>query len=261
MGVDDMTYLLDVAVEAGEAAASILLEKFTDSVLRSSAKSDATDLVSEADRAAETTIRRVIHTHRPMDSLMGEESAEVRGTSDLRWIIDPLDGTENYLRELNPWCTSIACEDDRGTIVGVVVDPMRSEIFTALRGAGVIAPGSRQHAGSSAPNRLEEALVVTGRLSTQSSRSLFDHAGKVRNFGCVALSLAWTAAGRCDICYFENERLSRWDAAAGGLLCTEAGLSVEWLSPLQPGAPPRLVVGPPHLVEALASAGWKGSRA
>lgn len=252
---EDLKSLLAVAVEAANAAAAILIEKFSDPTVRSTAKGGPTDLVSEADRTAEQAIEEVLRRRRPADGIFGEESGESAGTSRLRWIVDPLDGTENYLRELTPWATSIACEDGQNTLVGVVADPVRREIFAAQRNAGLSAPGERQHAKGSAPRRLDEAVLATGRLATPASMAtVFDSVGKLRNFGCVALSLAWTAAGRCDICYFESERLSRWDAAAGTLLCIEAGLTVQWLGPLEAGAPPRLVAGPGHLVQALAAA-------
>src|SRR3954465_13739557 len=123
MSPDD---LLAIAREAAEAAAPLLLERFgTERALAS--KSTPTDLVSEADLAAERAIRAVLAARVPDDAIMAEEGDDVAGTSGRRWIVDPLDGTVNYLYGIPQWCISVACEG----LAGVVLDPVRGEVFTA----------------------------------------------------------------------------------------------------------------------------------
>src|SRR3954470_9378816 len=123
-------------------------------------KTSATDLVSDADRDAEALIRSRILETRPDDSILGEEQGQQTGGSGLRWVVDPLDGTINYLFGLPGWSVSIACEDSQGVLIGVVHDPLRDETFTAVRGAGAARNG-RPIAVSAAAS-LETALFATG---------------------------------------------------------------------------------------------------
>src|SRR5215216_6570881 len=134
--------VLDVAIEAARAAGAELVARHRRPPRGVSAKDDPTDLVSDADRAAEAAIAAVLGRRRPHDGVLGEEGTANRsGTSGLRWVVDPLDGTVNYLSGIPLWCVSIACEDAAGTLAGVVYDPMRKQLFSAVRGGAVTVEG------------------------------------------------------------------------------------------------------------------------
>lgn len=195
-------------------------------------KTSATDPASEADRAAERLIAETLLGARPDDGLLGEEGqASRRGTSGVRWVVDPLDGTVNFLYDRTEWSVSIAAEDDAGTLVGVVYQPRTSETYVASRGGGAFlhdADGARGLQVSEVAD-LSETLLATGfsyepAVRAEQGRLLADlvaRARDVRRPGSAALDLAGTAAGRADG-YLEFG-LHRWDWAAGGLLVTEAG--------------------------------------
>src|ERR1700743_3786034 len=126
--------LLDLAVAAARLAGGLLAERAGRGAERTvSAKSTPTDLVSEADLAAEHAIREVLAKRRPDDGFLGEEGGGEEGTSGLRWIVDPLDGTINFLFGIPQWCVSVAVADEEGTVAGAVYDPNREELFTATR--------------------------------------------------------------------------------------------------------------------------------
>jgi myo-inositol-1(or 4)-monophosphatase len=247
--------LLDVAVEAAEAGAAVLVPRFgRERAL--AAKSSPTDLVSEADLASERAIRAVITAHRPDDALLGEEgTGDVAGTTGLRWVVDPLDGTINYLYGIPQWCVSVAVEDEEGAVAGIVLDPLRGERFTAVRGEGAWRNGAPL-APVDAPPALAEALVATGfgyaaavrREQAAIVAALLPDVRDIRRAGSAALDLAWTAAGRYDA-YYEFG-VQRWDLAAGALVCREVGLETRVL----PGGdvlPPGLAVAAPALMGEL----------
>lgn len=195
-------------------------------------KSTATDLVSEADERAEQAVVAYLAARRPHDGLVAEEGSATESTSGLRWLVDPLDGTINYLYGIPHWCVSVACADADGAIAGAVFDPIRGELFTAARGAGAHL-GGRPIATSSVAE-VAAALVATGFSYDAGERAaqaaiVARVAGSVRDIrraGSAALDLAWVAAGRIDA-YFEVSR-SAWDTAAGALLVREAGGEVTW---------------------------------
>lgn len=197
-------------------------------------KTSASDPVSEADVAAERLIVDRLLGARPDDGILGEEQADNRpGTSGYRWVIDPLDGTVNYLYGIPQWCVSIALEDQSGDpVVGVVHDPSRHETFAAHVGGGASvneADVREHHLRVSQPTSLDTTLMTTGfaydpQIRAAQARFFGEVLGRVRDarrFGAAALDLAWVAAGRIDV-YLENS-LKRWDWAAGRLLVTEAG--------------------------------------
>ncbi|MFA9445477.1 inositol monophosphatase family protein [Egicoccus sp. AB-alg6-2] len=228
----DLAALLDLAVDtaraAGDALTAFARGHAAGDDLGFSTKSTVTDPVSEADRASERLIADRLAAVRPDDGLLGEEGqAERRGTTGLRWVVDPLDGTVNFLYGIPAWCVSIACEDGRGSLVGVVHDPSRDETFAAVRGGGAHVNGASLHV-SDAP-ALDRTLVATGFAYARNTRrdwavdvaDLLTHVRDLRRGGAAALDLAWTAAGRFDA-YLEFG-LSSWDWAAGRLLVTEAG--------------------------------------
>lgn len=243
--------LLDVAVAAARAAGDVLVERYERGARGVVTKSSPTDLVSEADLAAERAIRDVLAARAPDDGIMGEEGDDVAGTSGRRWIVDPLDGTVNYLFAIPQWCVSVACEGE----VGVVFDPLRDELFTAVGGRASL--GGEPLRG---PERrdLGTAMVATGFGYDADVRAaqaavvarLLPQVRDIRRLGSAALDLAWTAAGRYDA-YYEYG-LNAWDRAAGDLLCAAAGLEVRDLPPL-PGTGAGVLVARPELVDELAT--------
>jgi myo-inositol-1(or 4)-monophosphatase len=226
------TEALDIAVGAARAAAAVLLERFRGPAVGVRSKSTATDLVSEADERAEQAAVAFIRARRPHDGLIAEEGSAREGTTGFRWLIDPLDGTINYLYGIPHWCVSVACADARGAIAGAVFDPSRDELFTAAGGARAWL-AERPIASSSIADPAM-ALVATGfsyRATERATQAAIVAAvaGSVRDIrraGSAALDLAWVAAGRLDA-YFEVSR-SPWDTAAGALLVEEAGGDVTW---------------------------------
>lgn len=228
---------VDVARDAGDLLCSYAQRR----TLGVETKTSSTDPVSEADHAAERLITERLLAARPDDGMMGEEAADDRpGTTGLRWVVDPLDGTVNFLYRLPQWCVSIACEDDRGTVVGVVHAPVVDECFTASRGGGAYLGERELHV--SAPPDLGRTLVGTGFAYDAAVRGdqgllvadLLTTVRDVRRGGSAALDLAWTAAGRLDA-YLEHG-LNPWDWAAGRLLVEEAGGVVSRVSTVLGGA-------------------------
>jgi len=247
--------LLDVARAAARASAEVLLGYYGDAPgVRT--KSTDTDLVSEADVNAEAAIRALLAERRPGDAILGEEGGETAATgeSGIRWVVDPLDGTVNYLFEYPQWCVSIAAEDADGTLVGVVWDPLREEEFSATR-SGPARLGDRI-LRPAAKDRLGQALVGTGFAYDRDLRGrqaevvsgLITRVRDLRRGGSAALDLAYTATGRLDA-YFERG-INPWDYAAGVLICERAGLAVREL-PAQDGLPSGRVVAPPALLDEL----------
>ena len=226
MSEPDDGQLLAVAREAAQAAASVLLDYRGRVAGAVQTKSTPTDPVTEADVAAEEAIRRVISERRPDDSVVGEEGDERAGSSGLRWIVDPLDGTVNYIYGNPLWCVSVACDGH----AGVVFDPVGDECFTATAGG----PPELNDAGV-APTMvtdLDRCLVATGfgydaevrRGQAETVAKLLPLVRDIRRGGSAALDLAWLAAGRCDA-YYERG-VKEWDVAAGGLIAREAGAIV-----------------------------------
>jgi myo-inositol-1(or 4)-monophosphatase len=237
-----------LAEEVAREAGAQLLEAFAGPAIEVEAKSSPTDLVSAADQAAEDLIRSRIAAARPDDGFLGEEGSDETGSSGLRWIVDPLDGTTNFLFGLPQWAVSVAVEDADGVLVGVVYDPPRHELWSAVRGGPALHDG--EPVRGSGREELATALVATGfgydaevrRAQAAIVAGLLPDVRDVRRFGAAALDLAWCAAGRFDA-YFERG-VKRWDVAAGGLLCECAGLVVESLPPAPPQSDGILVATP-----------------
>lgn len=201
-------------------------------------KSSATDPVSDADRASEGILVRALLAARPEDGLLGEEGAAREGTSGLRWVLDPLDGTVNWLYGFPAWCVSVACEDERRApgeaLAGVVYDPLRDECFRAARGEGawLVSPQGERRLRVNDPVPLERALLATGfgydvedrRRQAATVARVLPLARDVRRGGAAALDLCWVAAGRLDGYY--EDTTSRWDWAAAALIAREAGAVV-----------------------------------
>jgi len=227
--VVDTAALLDLAVRAAHAAGAELLRRYG-SVEGLDTKSSGTDPVSDADRAAEQILVEMIEAERPADGILGEEGASTESTSGLLWVVDPLDGTVNYLYELDNWLVSVAVEDADGALVGVVFDPTRDRTYTAIRGQGAFCDGRALHCRAAVP--LNRALLSTGfgysadRRGIQGTliAAVLPQVRDIRRIGSAALDLCAVAAGHVDI-YFE-EGIQRWDIAAGGLIAAEAGAVV-----------------------------------
>lgn len=187
-------------------------------------------MVSDADRDAEATIVDMLRSERPDDGLLGEEHASREGPSERRWVIDPLDGTTNYLYGFPAWVVSVAVEDPDGGLAGVVFDPVRGELFAAARGEGCSVNG--EPVGVREPPATEQALVATGFSYEAAHRAdqaavvsrVLPRVRDIRRAGAAAFDLALLAAGRLDA-YYERG-LKPWDWAAGRLLVTEAGGTV-----------------------------------
>jgi myo-inositol-1(or 4)-monophosphatase len=221
-------------------------------------KSSATDMVSDADRAAEHAIAELIARERPGDGLLSEEGAAASGTSGRRWVVDPLDGTTNYLYGFPVWAVSVAVEDSAGTLAGAVLDGARAELFSAARGEGAFVQAAALEGGRR-PLRVREgaqlpaSLIATGfgyeaaRRSEQAAAlaQILPAVRDIRRAGAAAVDLAWVAAGRLDG-YYERG-LKPWDWAAGRLLVTEAGGAVTEL----PGEPLGLAAAAPDLLPGL----------
>jgi myo-inositol-1(or 4)-monophosphatase len=239
-----------VAREAG----ALLRAAFEGPELHVSSKSTPTDLVSEADHAAERLIRERIAAARPGDGVLGEEGGDHTGTSGVRWVVDPLDGTVNFLFGLPQWAVSIACEDADGALAGVVYDPLRDELFSVERDGAPTRDGAP--IARSDRDDLATALVGTGfgydsevrRAQAEVAARLLPDVRDIRRFGSAAIDLAWTACGRLDA-YYEHG-LNAWDLAAGRLLCERAGLEVHDLAPVGPSGP-GVLVSPPALSAPL----------
>jgi myo-inositol-1(or 4)-monophosphatase len=240
--------LRDLAERVAREAGAQLLEAFGGPALEVEAKSTPTDLVSAADKAAEELIVGRISATRPGDGFLGEEGADEAGSSGLRWIVDPLDGTANFLFGLPQWAVSIAVEDGDGVVAGVVYDPPRGELWAAERGGPATLDGRPLH--GSRRDALATALVATGfgydaevrRIQAETVAALLPEVRDIRRFGAAALDLAWCAAGRFDG-YYERG-VHRWDVAAGALLCERAGMVVEPLAAAPPQGKGLLVAAP-----------------
>ena len=231
-GVDPRE-LLAVARDAAAEAGRLLVEGRPADLGVAQTKSSPTDVVTEMDTAAERTIRAAIRRRRPDDGFLGEEGGTELGGSGVRWVIDPIDGTVNYLYGLPAWAVSIGAEADGVTVAGVVLAPQLGEEFTAVLGGGSWLGERRLRVNE--PEDLAQALVATGfgyraeRREVQ-GRIVAGLVGRVRDIrrgGSAALDLCSVAAGRLDG-YFERGTHA-WDRSAGGLIATEAGARVEGL--------------------------------
>lgn len=244
--------LLALALEAALRAGTMLRQAQASAPTQVTTKTSLTDMVSELDRASEEMITRTILGARPDDSILGEEGGtNGPGTSGVRWVVDPLDGTTNYLYGLPAWVVSIAAEVDGEVVAGVVRDAVHDETFSAVRGEGSWCNGRPLRLVG--PPSLELALVGTGfgyDAAVRASQGrqvagVLPHVRDIRRAGAAALDLCWVAAGRLDA-YYERG-LQPWDWAAGMLVASEAGAEV---AVLDDGT---AVVAPPHLHQPLVN--------
>ncbi|MHB8464988.1 MAG: inositol monophosphatase family protein [Acidimicrobiales bacterium] len=249
--------LLEVAIEAARRAGALLLDGRGQA--RSIAtKSSATDMVSEMDRAAEAMVRAVIGSHRPHDAILGEEGGASAGATATRWIVDPLDGTTNFLYGFPAWAVSVAAEVAGVVVAGAVFDPSHDEMWTATLDGGAQRNGVALAPIVGAPT-LATALVATGFSYLPDRRAaqgrviaeLLPQVRDIRRAGAAALDLCWLAAGRVDA-YFE-QGTQIWDWAAGALIAAEVGAWVGGFDGGQPSAE-GLLAAPPALAVALRKA-------
>lgn len=250
--VDDVTgEATDLATELADLAETVAVEvaaslrDVNDAEIRvAGTKSSPTDLVTETDRATEVRIIELLSKARPRDAMIAEETGRCPGTSGVTWIIDPIDGTTNFVYRLAGFDISIAAALDDRVIAGVVVDPTRHEVFRASLGGGATVNGTPLHPSS--PVDLARSLIGTGfsydphrrRAQARVVAAMIDHVRDIRRLGAAALDLCYVAAGRLD--GYVESGLQPWDLAAGGLIAREAGCHVAGLATEPPDG--RLVV-------------------
>ncbi len=249
--LDQMLALAErVALAAGEA----LLDGLSHERLTIDTKSTTTDLVTEVDRQSERLVVEGLLDARPDDGVLGEEGTDIAGTTGVTWVIDPLDGTTNYVYGHPGFSVSIAAVVDGEPVVGVVVDPLHDDIFSARRGGG-----ARRNAAPircATTTELAYTLVATGFSYRPEQRrdqadvlaALIAQVRDVRRMGGAAVDLCSTACGRVDA-YYETG-LQPWDMAAGTVIAREAGARVGGLDTDDPSTD-FLVAAPPHLFGPL----------
>jgi myo-inositol-1(or 4)-monophosphatase len=237
--------LLALAERAARAAGDLVRDGRRDDLAVSATKSSPTDVVTEMDTAAESLLARILLTERPEDGLLGEEGGLRPGTSGLTWVVDPIDGTVNYLYRVPAYAVSVAVvagEPDPQTwtvLAGCVHNPETGETWTATRGGGARlngrpVPGPEEVA-------MSQALVGTGfgytverrRRQAQVVATLLPRVRDIRRFGAASLDLCAVATGRLDA-YYERG-LKPWDLAAGGLVAEESGARLAGLGGLLAG--------------------------
>jgi myo-inositol-1(or 4)-monophosphatase len=247
--------LLRIALDAVRPAAELAVSMRADGVGKVSTKSTDTDVVTAADRAVERSVITALRQRRPGDRFLGEESGGTGGTSaSVRWILDPIDGTVNYLYGLPLYAVSLAAEVDGVVVAGVVHNPATGHEWTAVRGAGSYRDG-RRLTGSSVTS-LGQALLATGfgydpaRRAHQARvlAALLAEVRDVRRLGAAALDLCLAAEGVVDMYY--EKGLNLWDYAAGSLIASEAGLRVTGLAGQAPGSE-FVLAAPAGVYEAL----------
>ncbi|MET0989260.1 MAG: inositol monophosphatase family protein [Glaciihabitans sp.] len=259
--------LLALALKTAEVAGELVLRRRREGVTVADLKSSPVDVVTLADRESETLIRSLLHDARPEDGFFGEEAAggiaeQDAGTSGLTWIVDPIDGTVNYLYDIPHYAVSIAVVEGSAdpltwtALAGVVLNPATGEVYTASAGGGSFLNGSRLAAAPAVD--LSQALVGTGFSYSAETRArqgeivakLLPEVRDIRRFGAASLDLCSVASGRLNA-YFERG-LSPWDHAAAGLVALESGATVEGRDGL-PASKDLAIAGAESVVRALSA--------
>ena len=246
--------LLELALDIAREAGALLLQRPDD--LGITTKSSPTDVVTAMDRASEELVADRIHAARPDDGLLGEEGSDEPGTTGVRWVVDPLDGTVNYLYGLPFWAVSIGVEQDGQAIAGVVHAPVLGWTFTATRGGGAFRNGERLH--GSPVTSLAQVLLATGFSYVSERRryqggwiaQVLPQVRDIRRHGSGALDLCMSACGLVDA--YVEQGLWPWDLSAGVLIAREAGLSVTGLHG-RPASQDIVVSAPPAVSGALVA--------
>lgn len=269
MAAPESTALRGLAVAVATEAANRIRARAGAPDLRITTKSTATDPVTEVDREVEALVVGSLLAARPGDGVVGEEGAAVTGTSGVRWLVDPIDGTVNFVYGIPGCNVSIAAEVDGEVVAAAVVDPLHGDTFAAARGHGATRNGGAISCTAVADPAV--ALVGTGFGYDPVERTrqaavlagVLPRVRDIRRLGAAAVDLCWVACGRLDGYYERN--LQAWDWAAGGLIASEAGARVGTVGDLPlPGALPDacIVAAGPALFEPLralvAAAGEPG---
>jgi myo-inositol-1(or 4)-monophosphatase len=251
--------LLNIAVRAARRAGEVIVRSLVRLESLEVTSKGRNDYVSEIDRAAEREIIEIVHKHYPEHAILAEESGR-SGEHDTVWIIDPLDGTTNFLHGFPVFAVSIAVQQRGRLEIGVIYDPMRQEVFTAARGAGAHLENRRMRV--SKQRTLEGALLTTGFPYREEERyadnyyamlrTLAGLTAGIRRPGSAALDLAYVAAGRVD--GFWELGLKPWDTAAGTLLVQEAGGRVGTLGGDEYQLGENIVAGAPKVYQAMIEA-------
>ena len=249
----DYTELLSLAESAAREAGALLQRRAGQARTAIETKSTLTDMVSEVDRESETLIVARILAERPGDAILGEEGGGRPGTSGVIWIIDPLDGTTNYLYGLPAYAVSIACERGGEVVAGVVFDAAHGQMYSACRGGGAFRDRKAIHVSDKAD--LSTALIGTGFSYEAGFRAaqaellgrIIGRVRDVRRAGSAALDLCSVACGRLDA---YHETLEPWDRAAGALIVEEAGGRTGFITPVT-GRSPAILAAPPDLWQKL----------
>jgi myo-inositol-1(or 4)-monophosphatase len=252
----EATDLRDLALRVAREAAALVRDRRAHPVEVADTKSSVVDVVTEADRASEALIRSLLARARPDDAFLGEEGSDDAGTSGVRWVVDPIDGTVNFLYDLPQYAVSIAAERDGRVVAGVVVNAATGVEYAAALGAGATRDGRPIAVRDTVP--LAERLIFTGfsydadRRAVQATAlvRLLPRVRDVRRLGSCALDLCHVAEGQAD--GYVEEAVNLWDHAAGGLIAREAGARTVLL----PGAGGRdaLVAAPAAGFDALLAA-------
>ena len=252
---EDARALVDLARRIAAEAGRLLMDR--PDVLALSQKSSPTDIVTQMDRSAEDLLVREILAVRPHDGILGEESGERPGSSGVRWVLDPLDGTTNYVYGLPFWSVSVGVEVDGAAVAGVVEAPVLRRTYYAVRGDGSWLEESGPEGAvvstrlaASDVDSLSQALISTGfgyapetRLrQAEDLRLIAPRVRDIRRLGAASLDLAWVAAGNTDA-YFESG-LKPWDLSAGQLIAQEAGALVTGLKGHHAGEEMTIAVAP-----------------
>ena len=228
--------LLDLATAVALEAAELVRVRRREGVEVAATKSSPVDVVTEADKAAEALIFDRLMAARPDDGFLGEEGASSTSRSGVEWVVDPIDGTVNFLYGIPHYAVSIAASVEGEVVAGVVVNVASGELFTATRGGGAFVDGLRLELDQD-DKPLAQRLIGTGFnyvaevkiAQTAAVSAMLHEVRDIRRIGAAALDLCSVAAGRID--GFVEEGLNAWDMAAGGLVATEAGARLE----LRPG--------------------------
>lgn len=253
----DLDELLDIARQLALGAGELIRSGRACAGEQVAVKSSPTDVVTAMDHASERFLVAEIARRRPGDGVLGEEGASREGRTGVRWVVDPIDGTVNYLYGIPWYAVSVAAELDDIVAVGVVLNPENGELYCAVRGGGAWLGGRRLRC--SAEDRLGHALVSTGfgydaarrREQAAVAAALLPEIRDLRRMGSAALDLCQVAAGRMDGHY--EQGLSAWDYAAGALIAAEAGARVGGLRGAVAG-PECLVAAVPGIYPALVGA-------
>ncbi|GAA2543692.1 inositol monophosphatase family protein [Winogradskya consettensis] len=256
-GVPTPDELLMIAVRTAREAAATARRMRAEAITDVQTKSTDTDVVTAADKAVERQVVEALRVERPGDGVLGEEYGDTTATGAVRWILDPIDGTVNYLYGLPQYAVSLAAEVEGTVVAGVVHNAATGEEWTATLGGGAWRDGRRL--GGSVRTTLDQALVGTGfgydaaRRAHQGAvlAGLITQVRDIRRFGAASLDLCMAAEGMLDAYY--EKGLNPWDHAAGGLVATEAGLTVSGLDGAAASSE-MLVAAPSALFAALHDA-------